>query len=576
MTLQTLGTAGQSTRPAGHTKSQDMVVRDARRAESRYVAHAGHPTINSFSLIRVRDGGTQCDELTPRCSRCERMNLDCQYRKTKDLDSGKKSLDFSSLAQTLAPAEVELFNHYLEHTSKDPSVDGQEQYALQVGIPRLACQSKPLMKSILALAAVCKCRDIIGQPSPSQQDPDRGQVIKLLSLAQRYHLESLREIQTTLHETRHYDCVLANAAMMGLYGSASHYARIWLAKTATPDSQSQPLCDLTAPGYPQWVSLFRAARLASASLLDSMSGPSTPSSPVDLAGQCQSGDSAPSPVPTKEQQTRTTTSHALAPILAATLRPALAKLHEKATFVQQSITPTDDNISQLQACLTALSIFDDIATISLLPPPSANTTTNPNPPAPPPPTVTTTTPSHLPDLPPWLHHYTANISSIAPSPLPRRTIMSFIHKVPGPYLDLVDGMMCLVQRRISPCSSALPSSSSPSPSSSSWSSSPALSPSSLLASPSPPPPLESESAGKLQSPSLIQQLAVEVFAHWLVLVMLLDGVWWIGGVGAWELERVVRVRRVEWGCKCLWEWDGEGGWWPEEMSKVWGTVERFR
>lgn len=503
------------------------------------------------------------------------MNLACQYRKTRDLDGGKKSLDFSSLAQTLAPAEVELFNHYLEHTSKDPSVDSQDQYALQVGIPQLACHSKPLMKSMLALAAVCKCCDIISEPSSSQQDPDRGQVIKLLSLAQRYHLESLREIQTTLHETKHYDRVLANAAMMGLYGSASHCARIWLAKTATPDSPSQPLCDLTAPGYPQWVSLFRAARLASAGLLDSTPGPSPASSPVDLAGQSQKGDSAPSPVPAKEQQTRTTTSHPLAPILAATLRPALARLHEKAAFVQQSITPDDDNISQLQACLAALSIFNDIAMVSLLPATPANNTANPNPPPP-----LTTSPSHLPDLPPWLHHYTANITSIAPSPLPRRTIMSLIHKVSAGYLDLVDSMMCLIQRRIPSCSSsssaAPPSYSPSSPASSSWSSSPAPS---SLASPSPLPPSESESATGLQSlasPSLTHQLAVEIFAHWLVLVVLLDGVWWIGGVGAWELERVVQVRRVEWGCECLWEWGGEGGWWPEAMGKVWGSVERLR
>ena len=501
------------------------------------------------------------------------MNLACQYRKTRHLDSGKKSLDFSSLAQTLAPAEVELFNHYLEHTSKDPSVDSQDQYALQVGIPQLACQSKPLMESILALAAVCKCCDLISEPSSSPQGPERGQVIELLSLAQRYHLESLREIQTTLHETKHYDRVLANAAMMGLYGSASHCARIWLAKTATPDSPSQPLCDLTAPGYPQWVSLFRAARLASAGVLDSTPNPSAASSPVDFSGQRQDGDSAPPPTPAKELQTRTIMSHPLAPILATTLHPALARLHEKAAFVQANTTPDDnDSTSHLQACLTALSIFNNIATTSLLPPP---TTTPPPPPSIP--TPPTPSPSHLPDLPLWLHHYTANISSIAPSPLPRRTIMSFIHKVPGAYLDLVDGMMCLLQQRQTSSSTSAPPpsyASPPSPSSSSWSSE--LESERGSPSPSPLPLGGSELAAGLQCPSLTQQLAVEIFAHWLVLVVLLDGVWWIGGVGAWELERVVQVRRVEWGCECLWEWDGEGRWWPEGMGEVWKVVEKLR
>ena len=155
--------------------------------------------------------------------------------------------------------------------------------------------------------------------------------------------------------------------------------------------------------------------------------------------------------------------------------------------------------------------------------------------------------------------------------------MSFIHKVPGAYLDLVDGMMCLLQQRQTSSSTSAPPpsyASPPSPSSSSWSSE--LESERGSPSPSPLPLGGSELAAGLQCPSLTQQLAVEIFAHWLVLVVLLDGVWWIGGVGAWELERVVQVRRVEWGCECLWEWDGEGRWWPEGMGEVWKVVEKLR
>ncbi len=479
------------------------------------------------------------------------MNLACQYRKARDSDRGREPPDFSWLEQTLAPAEVELFKHYLEHTSRDPSVDSQDQYALQIGIPKLARHSKPLMKSVLALAAVCKCCDIIRHPSSSHDDSDRGQVIELLSLAHRYHQDSLREIQATLHEANHYDRVLANAAMMGMYGSANHCTRIWLAKTATPDGLEQPLCDLTAPGYPQWMSLFRAARLAYAGLLGSTPCPSPAGSPLSPSVQCEVVPSTPSRIRVEQPKPPTIISHPLAPILAATLRPALARLQEKAAFVQaRSHTDTD---TQLQACFAALSIFTEIATASLLPHGENNNIVSHPTPA---------LPTPLLNLPPWLQHYAANITSMMPSPLPRRTIMSFIHKVPAPYLDLVEAMMQRIQIQTS--TPPLPSSSlllPPSPSSSS----------STL------PPSGSDVEGTVppDPPSLAHQLAVEIFAHWLVLVLLLDGVWWIGGVGAWELGRVLEVRRVRWaGERCLWDW--EGGWWPEGMRVVAGVVERFK
>lgn len=66
--------------------------------------------------------------------------------------------------------------------------------------------------------------------------------------------------------------------------------------------------------------------------------------------------------------------------------------------------------------------------------------------------------------------------------------------------------------------------------------------------------------------SAAHQLAIDIFAHWAVLVTLLDGVWWIGGIGAWELRRVVLfVRARGWldDRACL-----GGHWWPESMDNI--------
>ena len=47
-----------------------------------------------------------------------------------------------------------------------------------------------------------------------------------------------------------------------------------------------------------------------------------------------------------------------------------------------------------------------------------------------------------------------------------------------------------------------------------------------------------------------RQLAMNILAHWLVLVMLLDEVWWIGDVGSWELRYV--LDELGWGADDYW------------------------
>ncbi|KAK0707296.1 hypothetical protein B0H67DRAFT_670128 [Lasiosphaeris hirsuta] len=291
---------------------------------------------------RCKERRIKCDELTPRCSRCHRMNLDCQYKRQASAEDAADPIDALMLQlqvsprgpgspessghesggsplstasssgvslrvprhevprpgsplraahpQTLAPAELDLFKHYLEHTSKDLTVDEDDQYTLQVGIPNLACQSKPLMRSVLALAAVCRCCDMIAGAGAgageAATEPSRARVAELLALADGYHMDSLREIQATLPRVKQYDHVLANAAMMGMYGSGSHRTRIWLAQTAGPDAPPYAM-----PKHSQWISLFRAAYLAYAGLLP----PETAHSPAPFDYQLTPHLTAPLP-----------------------------------------------------------------------------------------------------------------------------------------------------------------------------------------------------------------------------------------------------------------------------------------
>jgi hypothetical protein len=483
--------------------------------------------------------------------------------------------------QTLTPDEFELFKHYLEHTSTDPTVDNGDQYALQVGIPNLACESKPLMRSVLALAAVCKCCDVISQ-SLSVHDHDmdaplqgRGQVLGLLSLAHRYHMGSLQEIQTALHDTKSYDYILANAAMMGMYGSGSYRARVWLAKTAAPGEQAP--CDFI-PEHAEWMSLFRAARLAYAGILNNLNtataddedataslttpreSPPLSRSPVDPAAIQLQYEYRVSPL---AEQPRAPTDHALGPILAATVDSALAKLSKKAieivTAVQGSNEVGDGNEDaeaptststpreshsgpDLEACLSALDIFSRIVAETF---PSASSNTR-----------LRNTPGHgqlsfdvdidpvgrLSGVSPWLRRYTASITSMVPSRLPRRIIMAFIHKIPTRYLNLVEEMVSFIPAKPYYAGDET-----------AW---------------------MTPSVSMSPEPSPAHQLALDIFAHWLVLVILLDNVWWIGDIGTWELGRIVSFRNhVSWRW-CRWEKDE--AWWPESMLEVSRQFDKHR
>ncbi|CAI7643974.1 unnamed protein product [Penicillium glandicola] len=546
----------------------------------------------------------KCDELEPKCSRCKKMNLICQYPRRSNIlapamfeqtepllqyeishidydvnssdssrcssavvgsprssplgvlswesplnlprdDRHPNSLAQSQTSQILTPTESALLNHYLEHTSKDKTVDDEDQYTLQVGIPNLAFQNKLLMKSMLAFSAVCKCCDIINQSSISYGD--RGKVAVLLSIADQYHMESLREVQATLSETDQYDHILANAAMMGMYGSSSHCIRIWLAETASSDDLER---DQYMPKSCQWISLFRAVRVAYTGLLNDrfttedvvQLALATP--PIHPVASCDFQMHCECKISSRGEQQKNHRDHALYPIMAVTVGSAMERLGKRAREIARNETdgcgdqeiPVIHGDSDLQACFSALELFKDIASqtfddinlISNTPRHSHLASVDINP------------VGKVSKVSPCMRRYTAKITSMIPSSLPRRFIMAFVHKAPTKYLDLVEDMMGLMQsgasggHGISVC---------------------------------PLNPVNSE-------PSLVHQLAVDIFAHWLVLVMLLDKVWWIGRIGAWELGQLTSLKRdTRWRMSL---WKREEDWWPESMFEISRQFNKYR
>ncbi|KAB8275855.1 Alpha/Beta hydrolase protein [Aspergillus minisclerotigenes] len=133
---------------------------------------------------------------------------------------------------------------------------------------------------------------------------------------------------------------------------------------------------------------------------------------------------------------------------------------------------------------------------------------------------------------PWVASYMISVTSMESPRVLRRIIMSFLNKAPAEYLSLVRSVLDSADVEAGVENG-----------------------------------LTQDSPGA-EAPSLnaTHLLAMDIFAHWLVLVMLLDGVWWIGDIGQWELSQVLSLMKTQ---NVLgWSVDTRETWWPESMYLV--------
>jgi hypothetical protein len=449
-------------------------------------------------------------------------------------------------ASCLDPLDFELFQHFLDHTSKDTTVDLVDQYTLQVGIPGLALQSTFLLKSVLALSCICKCRDIIDSPQSSLLDSYRQTAMELLRRAELYHMESMQEVRSTRHEASHYDHVLANAAMMGMYGSASHWVRIWLLKTSAPGHQE--VLEFP-PSSTQWTRLFRAVTTAYTGLR--FDAPATKILGIKFPSQelfptlrnQTSNDRLAAMRAQMEEQRGSSKKQAFHSIVAATFQAAMSSLRattKQMLIVERSVQmlhlgerPPGDDLrghEDLRACLAALEILDEIMKHNFLAQDRTDGKAS---------GIASGQSTPILDMPeglveqlsnvsPWLQSYVSRITSTVPSTLPRRYIAAFIHKAPLRFLDIVDEAFVSITDRAF------------------------------------------DRFAMLET----QRLAFNIFSHWLVLVLLLDDVWWIGGIAVWELGNVALLTRDRQGQNLMSD-SHQDKWWPESMLEIWKSLEYF-
>lgn len=423
-------------------------------------------------------------------------------------------------ADMLSSQELELLSHYISHTSRVIPFDHDDLYALHVGIPNLAFGNKPLMASIIALSAACKCHDILKHsPEPLNR---LGEMQDLLILADMHHSTSLRQIQAAIYDPDKYDHLLANAALMVLYGSSSHCVRVSLAQKAK--RHGVKLADELLPSQSQWITLIRAAHTAYTGLLNGQSedlGDMLGSPPFMVNNGSPTGMTpvlSVDDVYFPEDGPSEGTKRFLLPIVSATYGPALNSLTRRAQLPHAS-SPNGTG-TDLQACFAALQVLMDVYGAVFMGEESSESSD-----------ADFAQLGRLHSVSPWLRTYIGRVTSATQSsqskPL-RRTIMAFLNRVPLEYLHLVQSTLDYIPVDVDQDNST------------SWDDCMPLTPG--------------------------HQLAMDVFAHWLILVMLLDGVWWIGGIGEWELGRVLSFVEAQ-GLSSSFTESGER-WWPESMYNV--------
>lgn len=551
----------------------------------------GRRYVDAFPVLPAHssDCVTQCDEVRPSCSRCTKRAYSCRYPHQSNDGDGLEELEedeshvripelhvppatpgvvvpvsvpgsgltrapsadhlpvpssispgrISSVSSFTADEESPIFNfqipgsldatelnllaHYITHTSQTIPFDDLDLYALSVGMPNLAFKNQAVMSSLLALAAACKSHDI-AQSAPKPLDARTiSEIGQLLALAECHHSDSLRNIQTSMQNPDSYDYLLANAALMVLYASASHSVRVHLA--ATRKYHQNPLPDELFPQHSQWISFTRAAHTASTAILNHIVGGSDQPAISAMAGftmdtrseLCNTGVLSPQNGPSE------TTQRLFVPLVASTFGRALESLRRRTEStiarletsglspgVYQQIHASLDTVSILEQCAhRALSSTSGSGNIQL----SRNRATPFD---------------GISPVSSWVASYMISVTSMESPKVLRRIIMSFLNQAPAGYLSLVQSVLDSPSVRTR---------------AENW--------------------VTRDSPGSEElSLSMTDLLAMDIFAHWLVLVMLLDGVWWIGDIGQWELRQVISLMKTR---DLL---DLGETWWPESMYMV--------
>ncbi|CEL09014.1 hypothetical protein ASPCAL12158 [Aspergillus calidoustus] len=538
----------------------------------------------------------KCDEMKPSCSRCILTRQECIYRPTSPPPQAAANVEPSLFLPPpsprsavspspspsyeiprLSPApfvkptqhfdfdttDAGLYHHYLQHTCRSLTDNQQDHHALQICIPTLALRSKTVYHSILAVSAACMCCDMIYKDPP----PDISTVSNTLMAGyHHYNLasERLREL-ISRPSPANAEPLLAAPPLLVPFATASQQINHWISSR----SEGHPSQKLLATTPRDVIILSRGISATIRALASHPSSSSLPTSPqtflseeldnmdMDAAGLDTYNDSPlnPSPPTTTTTPLPPSHNHPMYHIIKSTSEAAFAKLQDRldSAFIFSSPTSQSENTtlnpSALAACASAL---DYISTLrSAVFPPShlaPGETTIPLPP-----TMTHT--PHLPTIPPWLAAFTCRPSTPSPTAHMTRPFLSLFVHAPQAYLDLT---LPLLDKRLEG-------------------------------------PMHNTTPGGVHDElGVVEALALDIYAHWSVLMFLVaEESWFIGKLPQITLAGMLNrfgedfVAKI-WGVASasanassgtgVTAGQGQecGEWWPSSMLRIQREIGRYR
>ncbi|OJJ07007.1 hypothetical protein ASPVEDRAFT_201474 [Aspergillus versicolor CBS 583.65] len=510
----------------------------------------------------------KCDEMKPSCSRCVLTMQKCIYPPTSPTSQPQgeapearddralslptpsprfiSSSPSPSQEQRLSPlphvepsqhfsydtSDTGLYHHYLQHTSRTLTDNPRDLHALQICLPTLALRSKTVFHSILAVSAACMCYDMINLEFP----PDVGTVSYVLMTGYRHYnlaSERLREL-ISRPSASNAEPLLAAPPLLVPFVTCSQQISHWV--SSRTDGHSSPKLLSTTP---RDVIIISQVIRATIRELEADTSPITTPQSINTE-EIDSMDEIPTP-PSKPPPSH---SHPMFQVISSTSQRAFSKLQDRInSAIFYSSTPNPS----LSACSEAFTVLETLRSAVF---PSPGSTAPALPPS------MTTIPT-LPQVPRWLHAFTARPSTPSPTEHMTRPFLSFFIETPQAYLDLV--LPLLDKRLQGPSPQQSPAVDPPTD--------PSLDPSLVL--------------GLGSELSIEQALALDIYAHWSVLMFLVsEESWWIGNLPDITLNGMVN----RYGDDFVRKWfpsgsaggRGEEEWWPGGMMSVAREIGRFR
>ncbi|KAL2866201.1 Zn(II)2Cys6 transcription factor domain-containing protein [Aspergillus lucknowensis] len=502
----------------------------------------------------------KCDEMKPSCSRCILTRQDCIWPQHspsgRSGDPGPLPTPSPRSAGSPSPSmerraspppldgvglsDADLYHHYLQHTSRTLTHNRNDHQALQIGMPTLALRSKTVYHALLALSAACLCCDMISKEDPP---PDINFVHQALMTGyHHYNLasERIREL-ISRPDALKAEPLLAASPLLVPFATSSQQINHWISSHSTPQSPVPKPLSTT----PRDVIVIMRGIKTTLEALDSGEITASPSPSIITSELPEDTDAIDHCTSLFEANTRPDFSappppsrtHPMFPIIASTSQDAFAKLHER--LESASLYGTFSNAA-LSACAAAFDVLSSMRDSTF------STTLASSPPAS---LSASASDSGTPQVSPWLRSFAARHAIPHPSEPLTRPFLTFLVQTPQAYLDLV---LPLLDQRLEA-------------------------------------PTAEHDRNAVIDLTPEQALALDIYAHWSILMFLVeDESWFIGKLPGITLAGMLNRYGDDFVGK-LWpdytialggldhgQGQGQAQWWPKSMWMISREIGRYR